>query len=102
MNTKQFSKLTAIVGLLMAGSLMFTANSANAQTTYQEHGNIFRIGKTALSTGDGAVALSPTVKVMRKDGTAGSIRDVKPGDEAEITYIRLNERVLVDKIQLLP
>ena len=75
--------------------------SASAQQVLQEWGEIIEIRNSMINVNDLAFPMLPTVKVFMVNGKKGGVSDLKPGDYAKVSVIRLGKKDYVDTIQLV-
>ena len=95
-------KKTLSIAIVLWLSLASAASWGQRPAFYPEMGAIEMLGDNQVRINDEIYLLSPTVKVMLADNTAGTLSDVRTGTLVGLDLITINRRQLVDRITILP
>lgn len=75
--------------------------SLSAQVNYSTEGVILSYSNQSINLNDAEFRLLATTKVLLKNNTPGKISDLKAGDLARISLIKIDKKRFVDTIQVV-
>ena len=91
---------TALLPALLLG-LSIAFGQALALKTFQDGGTLISFNRQEIWLADRSYHLLATTKVFLKNHNAGNLSDLKPGQTVMLEIFKLDEKYLVDSIQIL-
>lgn len=90
-----------VTRLLLLALMTVAPLAASAQQAMTERGQIIQINNSMINLSDLAFPMLSTVKITLLDGKKGRVDDLKVGDYATISVIRIDKKEYVDSIELI-
>ena len=90
-----------VLGRCLLMALIVLPLSLSAQFIYSTEGVILEYSNRNINLSDAEYRLLSTTKVLLKDNRRGRLSDLKRGDYARISMIKIDKKRFVDTIQVL-